>query len=108
MPRAERVLWNVLRKKRLCGLRFRRQHPVGPYFLDFFCHSCNLGVELDGSSHDEPEVQHDDRRRDRFLAANGLRVIRFLNRDVLNNLDGVVHAIHLKATGHQWDGVLGD
>jgi ATP-dependent DNA helicase RecQ len=108
MPPAEVKLWNVLRNHQLGGLRFRRQHPVGPYYLDFFCVSCGLAIELDGPSHDSPEDQDSDQRRDRFLATCGVRMLRFLNAEVMCNLDGVLHFICREATGQEWNGVLAE
>jgi very-short-patch-repair endonuclease len=105
MPPAEVHLWMALRKKQLGGLRFRRQHPVGPYFLDFFCSSCRLAIEVDGPSHDEDAKREADSRRDRFLASQGIRVIRFLNADIRKNLEGVLQEIYRRATGRDWDGV---
>jgi very-short-patch-repair endonuclease len=108
MPLPEVMLWNVLRNKQLGGLRFRRQQPIGPFFIDFFCCSCGLAIELDGESHNTPEALQADERRDRFLAAEGARVIRFLNSEVRTNLDGVLHEIFRAATGQEWNGVLSE
>jgi len=87
----ERLLWSRLRDCRLAGLRFRRQHPVGPYVTDYYCPSAKLVVELDGRSHDGQAAQ--DRQRQDYLERQGLRVIRFSNDKVLNNLTGVLEAI---------------
>jgi very-short-patch-repair endonuclease len=108
MPPAEVKLWNGLRNKQLGGLRFRRQHPIGPYFLDFFCSSCGLAIEVDGASHDSAEDQQADERRDLYLARYGVRVIRFLNADIMKNLEGVLQEIVRKATGREWDEVQAD
>jgi very-short-patch-repair endonuclease len=108
MPLPEGMLWRVLRNRQLGGLRFRRQHPIGPFFVDFFCCSCGLAIELDGASHNTPEALRADERRDRFLAREGVRVIRFLNSEVRTNLDGVLQEIFRAATGMEWDGVLSD
>jgi len=67
MSPPEARLWQVLRRAQLDGLRFRRQHPVGPYILDFYCDSLRLCVEIDGSSHDQPERARHDERRDAWL-----------------------------------------
>ena len=70
------------------GIRFRRQHPVEPYLLDFYCSSAKLAIELDGWGHDESRSH--DARRTQFLNRQGIRVIRISNDEVLENLDGVV------------------
>ena len=65
MTLPEVVLWTALRQGRLAGLRFRRQHPVGPYILDFYCSRARLAVEVDGAGHDQPDqLRHDARRGD--------------------------------------------
>jgi len=87
----ERRLWNELRSDRLCGLRFRRQHAVGPFVVDFYCHEHRLAIELDGDSHIDRAVY--DRQREEFLKAERLRVLRFANDDVLRDLDVVLRAI---------------
>lgn len=88
---AERKLWTILSGRKLDGFKFGRQMPVGPYFADFLCRERRLVVELDGFSHD---MQQDhDARRDAFMQAEGYRVLRFANADVMNNLEGVALAI---------------
>jgi very-short-patch-repair endonuclease len=89
----ERKLWSALRGGQL-GASFRRQHPVGPYVLDFYCPSAGLAVELDGDEHASRTSR--DHRRTRFLSGCGIHVIRFFNRDVWNNLDGVKELIALE------------
>lgn len=86
---AERTLWRALRGKRLDGHRFRRQHPMGRYVVDFICLEKKLIVEVDGGQHGEDKQQHHDRERDAWLEAAGYRVVRYWNTDVLNNLEGV-------------------
>ena len=94
MSLPERVLWRQLRLKQT-GLRFRKQHPAGPYVLDFYCHEARLCVEIDGQSHDFTSAH--DERRDRWLASQGVRTLRIAARDVLRNLDGVVQYIVAEA-----------
>jgi len=91
--RAEALLWGALRKQRLSGRKFRRQHSFGPYVLDFYCPATRLAVELDGSAHDHAAAQAHDRRREAYLAGRQIRVLRFLNEDVETNLEGVVAQI---------------
>ncbi len=91
MTPAEKVLWERLRDRRLDGLKFRRQHPLGPFVTDFYCAECRLVVELDGDIHDlQPE--RDAARTEQF-EQYGYRVIRFRNEQVLNDLDTVLAAI---------------
>lgn len=87
---AERRLWACLRGDRL-GVNFRRQHALGPYIADFCCVKKKLVIELDGSQHLE-QVEYDQRRTE-FLQGRGYRVLRFWNRDVMHDLDGVLRAI---------------
>jgi very-short-patch-repair endonuclease len=85
MTLPEVVLWQELRGARFKRLRFRRQHPIGTYILDFYCAAARLAVEIDGSSHDhEQQVRHDE-RRDRWLAGENVRVLRIAARDVLRD-----------------------
>jgi lysyl-tRNA synthetase class 2 len=88
---AERALWFRLRDRRLAGLKFRRQMPLGRYVVDFCCESARLIVELDGGQHSEREKE--DRERTEALEAMGYLVLRFWNNDVLRNTDGVVESI---------------
>ena len=90
MTRAETLLWRHLKAKRLAGLGFRRQTPMGKYIADFASHSCKLIVEVDGESHDFEERIRHDARRDEWFVSRGYRVLRFTNDDVLKNLEGVL------------------
>ena len=87
----ERLLWSRLRERLCHGLRFRRQHPVGKYVVDFYCNSAKAVVELDGVSHLDHVTE--DMERELFLEGLGLRVIRVTNDEVLTNLDNVVEDI---------------
>jgi very-short-patch-repair endonuclease len=89
--RPERLLWGQICSRKLDGLKFRRQHPVGAYIADFACVERMLVIELDRWSH-ETTVERDAKRRSDIEAA-GFRVIRFYNDDVLTNLEGVVEFI---------------
>ena len=106
MTDAEKHLWREIRAHRLAGLGFRRQHPVGPYILDFVCLSGWLVVEVGGGQHYAPAGMAHDGRRDAYLRSQGFRVLRFSNLDVLGNLQGVLETIleavardHCNATG---------
>jgi very-short-patch-repair endonuclease len=89
----ESYLWSYLQQRKLGGRKFRRQHSVGPYILDFYCPAEKLAVELDGSTHDHDAAQAYDERRTDFLSKLGIRIVRFENKDVRTNLDGVLAAI---------------
>ena len=90
MTRAEWALWQRLRDRRLGGLKFIRQQPLGPYYGDFVCRERRLIVELDGGQHAERVA---DNKRDATLAATGYRLIRYWNNDVLQNIEGVLEAL---------------
>ena len=91
MTPAEQVLWQALRGRRLAGLKFRAQHPVGPFVLDFYCSRHKLVVELDGDIHDQQQER--DAARTAQLNAYGYRVIRFRNAEVLTDLPAVLEKI---------------
>ena len=92
MTLPEVTLWQALRGQKQ-GARFRRQHPVGPFILDFWCESARLAVEIDGQTHDHPDQARHDARRTEWLTTQGIRVWRVPARDVLSNLDGVLAAL---------------
>ena len=91
---AETLLWRLLRNRLMAGAKFRRQHPLPPYVLDFYCHDAGLAVELDGGQHNEAAGRRHDARRDAFLAQKGIRVLRFWNHEVLNQTEAVLEAIY--------------
>ncbi len=91
MTPAERTLWEALRERKLGGLKFRAQHPVGQFVLDFYCPARKLAVELDGSSHDNRA--EGDAARTAQLSAYGYRVLRFQNEEVLTDLASVTARI---------------
>ncbi|WP_096702039.1 DUF559 domain-containing protein [Magnetospirillum sp. 15-1] len=84
---AERRLWRLLRREPLAGWRFRRQHPVDPYILDFACIAARLAIEADGGQHDGSTRDVD---RTAYLEAAGWRVLRFWNNEILGNGEGVL------------------
>lgn len=88
---AERRLWSMLRDRRIGEVKFRRQHVVSPYIVDFACLERALIIEADGGQHAE---SLSDRRRDAYLRGKGFRVLRFWNNDVLENSAGVFELIH--------------
>jgi very-short-patch-repair endonuclease len=76
---AERLMWSWLRDCRFSAYKFRRNHPLGRYFLDFYCHEASLSIELDGGQHGHPEHQAHDAERTQFLASMGIKELRFWN-----------------------------
>ena len=95
MTDAERRLWGLIRAGQLDGLKFRRQHPIPPYIVDFCCVEKNLVIELDGSQHNAQS----DLPRIRALASRGWRMIRFWDNDVLLATEAVVEAVWNAACG---------
>ena len=93
MTDAEIILWSGLRHDAVCGRRFRRQHPIGPYVADFACVPVLLIVEVDGDTHSTPAELAHDRSRDAYLRARGWHVFRVTNEDVYKNLDSVLDGI---------------
>ena len=89
----EARLWNALRELRALGLHFRRQVPLGYYYADFACHGRRLVVEVDGDLHGTDAAIKYDLRRDAFMNAEGYRVLRVSNEEVMHNLDGVMTTI---------------
>jgi 2-isopropylmalate synthase len=98
MTEPERRLWSVLRDRRLQGLKFRRQAPIGPYIVEFLCLKHRLVIEADGSQHAD---SGSDRRRDAWLEANGYRVRRFWNHEVMTERQSVIDTI-ASLCGLQW------
>ena len=93
MTPPELRLWAALRGGKVGALRFRRQHPIGSYILDFYCADARLAVEVDGEGHwrgDQPEL---DARRDGWMARRGIETLRIEAPDVRDDLEGVVHRI---------------
>ena len=86
---AERKLWSKLRSRQFINLKFRRQHPIGKYIVDFVSLEKKIVVEVDGGQHNEPGNMEKDEQRTTWLENEGYHVIRFWNSDVLLNIDGV-------------------
>ena len=91
---AEQLFWQLLRNRQFCGMKFRRQHPVAPYVLDFYCHEERLGIELDGGQHNEPDRRRADEERTTFLKSKGIRIIRFWNNEVLRETEAVLEQLY--------------
>lgn len=92
--KAENVLWQAIRNKRLFGLKFRRQQVLGSYIVDFVCLENRLVIEVDGGQHAVEKEK--DLERDAWLGSQGFQVMRFWNNDVLGNMEGVLEAIGKK------------
>src|SRR6195256_3430523 len=91
--RAERICWHLLRDRRISGVKFRRQHPIGPYFADFACISRNLVIEIDGEHH-AFQVEA-DARRTAAMEREGWQVLRFWANEVVQNPEGIWSAIEI-------------
>jgi very-short-patch-repair endonuclease len=97
---AERILWRHLRNRNFAGYKFRRQHPLDCYILDFYCPAAKLAIELDGGGHSYRTGQIRDRRRSKLLACRGITVLRFWNHQVRQEIDSrlnLFYAIHVRS-----------
>jgi very-short-patch-repair endonuclease len=86
-------MWTVLRDRRLADSKFRRQHVIDNFILDFYCHEKKIAVELDGGQHNTPEGSSKDMARDAALAKQGIRVLRFWNNEVLQDTEAVMERL---------------
>ena len=91
MTHTELLLWEKLKEKQICGLRFRRQHPIDLFIVDFYCHQVRLVVEIDGEIHSQ-QIEYDD-GRSAEMEKFGIKVIRFMNYEVQNDIEKVVSEI---------------
>jgi len=101
MTDAEALLWMLLRNRRIAGAKFRRQHPVGRYILDFYCGENQLGIELDGGQHGE--AVNYDQQRDGWLSSQGIQVLRFWNNQMLAETEAVMEAIYRAVVDTNFD-----
>lgn len=90
---AEKLLWSKIRMKQLKDCQFYRQKIIGKYSVDFYCHSAKLAIELDGGQHYSDEGMEKDRARDAYLASLGVKVLRFSDKEMMMNTDGVLKTI---------------
>jgi type I restriction enzyme M protein len=95
---AESLMWQALRNRQIANAKFRRQHPVGPYILDFYCHEHELAIELDGSQHFTDEGKAKDQARTKALHEKGITVLRFDNHQVLTETEAVLMRIYEELT----------
>ena len=87
--RAEKLMWRWLRDRRFSGYKFRRQHPIGIFYLDFFCEEASLAIELDGSGHGHPGQLDHDAEREKHLTTQGIKVLRFWNSHLRRNTQSI-------------------
>jgi very-short-patch-repair endonuclease len=100
---AEQKLWQQLRNRKLKGKKFRRQHPLSGFILDFYCHECKLAIEVDGNCHANEEAKEYDAARTHLLNLYGITLLRFWNSEVINDIEGVLEKISNyldRPTGH--------
>lgn len=90
---AEELLWEKLRRKQLAGFRFRRQHPIGEYIADFYCHKAKLIIEVDGDIHNTENQKKHDAKRSSKMRSLGIRVLRFTNYHIDSYMPEVLEAI---------------
>ena len=90
---AEKIFWHCARNRGLLNLKFRRQHPIGPFIADFYCHEYKLVVEIDGDIHSNEEIRSYDLKRDLYMKNLGLSILRFSNDDVFKNMDWIEEQI---------------
>ena len=95
MTDAERMLWSKLTRKQLSDFQFYRQRIIGNFIVDFYCPRAKLVIEVDGGQHYHGKIESSDKIRDASLKNLGLKVLRFSDRDVLKNIDGVLEEIHI-------------
>ena len=93
MTEAERILWSRIRNNRLNGYKFRRQHPIGQYIADFYCHGKRLIVEVDGMIHNQSQASENDENRTAELERFGIKVIRVTNEEIIEDIDKVLNNI---------------
>jgi very-short-patch-repair endonuclease len=93
MTFSEARLWSCLKDKKIQGRRFRRQHSIGDFIVDFFCYSVRIVIEVDGSSHDNYATEMNDIERDNYLVKEGFRVLRFDAKEIQYNIEDVIQEI---------------
>jgi very-short-patch-repair endonuclease len=98
MTKAEAVLWKKLRDRKIFNTKFRRQHPVYIFIVDFYCHEYKLVIEVDGDIHSDEAARQYDLGRKAVLNRFGLKVLRFTNNQILYSLDSVIETIHEEIT----------
>ncbi|MBF0309479.1 MAG: endonuclease domain-containing protein [Magnetococcales bacterium] len=100
---AEILLWRLLRGRQIAEVKFRRQYPIPPYVLDFYCHELHLAIELDGGQH--LERQQHDLSREAFLKERGVRILRYWNNQLLQETEAVLEAIYREVMSLKADSI---
>jgi len=93
LTKAEAILWKSLRNRKLAGVKFRRQHPIKQFIVDFYCASKKLAIEIDGAIHDPEDAKEYDENRSHELEEIGIRILRFSNEQVVYEMDEVLNQI---------------
>jgi imidazole glycerol-phosphate synthase subunit HisF len=101
LTEAEEILWRALRNRSVLQIKFKRQHPINFFIVDFYCAEVKLIIEVDGEIHFDPEVAKYDLEREKFLNGIGLKVLRFSNNEVKNQLDYVLKSIKREIIGRK-------
>ena len=91
--RAEKLLWIRLRNRQVAGFKFRRQHPIGYFVSDFYCHEIKLIIELEGKIHDKKEQKEYDKLRKELIETWGYKIINFRNRQIYNDIENVMQCV---------------
>jgi len=91
--KTEKLLWSILKGKKLCGCKFRRQYGVGKYVIDFYCVKKKLAMESDGEVHENIDSRKYDKERDDYIKNFGINILRIKNEDIEKDLEGVVELI---------------
>jgi very-short-patch-repair endonuclease len=92
----EKIVWHKLRNRGLNGLKFKRQYSIGNYIIDFFCPELKIGIEIDGATHSTPAETEYDRQRQSHIEKFNIKIIRYTNADIKENLSEVMHDLYLK------------
>jgi very-short-patch-repair endonuclease len=90
---AEKLLWERLKSKKFYGYKYRRQHPISQFMVDFCCHELKLVIEVDGEIHNKPEKKEYDENRTAELEKYELKILRFTNNEIENDIEQVLHSI---------------
>lgn len=98
---AEKLLWEQLQAKKLNGFKFRRQHAIERFIADFYCHKAKLVIEVDGGIHKKPEIKERDKNRAAEIEKYEIKIIRFTNKEIFNNMDKVIEKIKMELLTHK-------
>ena len=94
----EKIIWEILRNRKIMGIKFRRQYPIGEYIVDFYSVKSKLVIEIDGMWHYTEERIEYDKIRTKYIACKGIKVIRFSNKEILENIEKVINEIKIHLT----------